>query len=72
MITHLIYMGFFSWGILFSHPADYTPVCATELGRVTQLAPEFEKRGVKMIALSINSPAPSLTMAGSKILIKAY
>ena len=56
MITHLIYMCFFCWRILFSHAADYTPVCTTELGRVAQLAPEFEKRGVKMTALSIDSP----------------
>nr|XP_033771840.1 peroxiredoxin-6-like [Geotrypetes seraphini] len=43
-----------SWGILFSHPRDYTPVCTTELGRAAQLYPEFEKRGVRMIALSID------------------
>lgn len=41
-----------SWGILFSHPADYTPVCTTELSRAADMAPEFAKRGVKMIALS--------------------
>ncbi|XP_061169618.1 peroxiredoxin-6-like [Saccostrea echinata] len=40
------------WCVLFSHPADYTPVCTTELGKCVQLTPEFEKRGVKMIALS--------------------
>ena len=41
---------------MFSHPADYTPVCTTELGRAASLAPEFAKRGVKMIALSIDPP----------------
>jgi alkyl hydroperoxide reductase subunit AhpC len=43
-----------SWGILFSHPADYTPVCTTELGRTAALQNEFEKRNVKVLALSVD------------------
>lgn len=43
-----------SWGILFSHPADFTPVCTTELGRTAALAPEFEKRNTKVLAVSVD------------------
>ena len=43
-----------SWGILFSHPADFTPVCTTELGRTAQLEDEFRKRNVKVLAVSVD------------------
>jgi thioredoxin-dependent peroxiredoxin len=43
-----------SWGVLFSHPADYTPVCTTELGRTALLKEEFEKRNVKVMAVSVD------------------
>lgn len=44
-----------SWGVLFSHPADFTPVCTTELGHMSNIKDEFDKRGVKVLAISVDA-----------------
>lgn len=53
-LIYFLHFFFFSWVVLFSHPADFTPVCTTELGRIAVHAPEFAKRNAKCLAHSVD------------------
>ena len=61
-----------SWGILFSHPKDFTPVCTTELGEVARLLPEFERRSTKVIGLSVDDVGSHLRWESDIAEIRAY
>ena len=54
LLFFFVFFCFSRWGLLFSHPNDFTPVCTTEMGRFAVLQDEFDKRGVKLIGLSCN------------------
>jgi len=61
-----------SWGILFSHPKDFTPVCTTELGEVARLLPEFERRSTKVIGLSVDDVGSHLRWESDIAEIRGY
>lgn len=59
----------FSWVVLFSHPADFTPVCTTELGRIAVHEPFFAKRGVKLLAHSVDELKTHVDWVSKKVIL---